>query len=193
MKYPHWEYFLSIEDDLLRCSRYVDFTKSNFGVYSIEFARILMAASSEFDVVAKEICFRIDRDIKPKNINEYHSVISKKYKKFFDVEIIAERFSLNFRPWAAWRKSQTGGVEVPAWWTSYNRVKHQRADYFNEATLESAMYAVSSLLCGLMYLYASEHNKSEIAISPAPLFLEPKWYGWGTPAEINWIFSIPEE
>jgi len=60
----HWNYFLALESDLERVSRYIEFDKANFKTYSIELAHLLLAASSEVDVVAKTLCQRIDSKIK---------------------------------------------------------------------------------------------------------------------------------
>ena len=49
----HWNYFLALDRDLEVVSRYVEFTKPNFNVYSIELAHLLFAAASEVDVIAK--------------------------------------------------------------------------------------------------------------------------------------------
>lgn len=57
---PHWNYFLALEHDLEILSRYVEFEERNFDCFSIESARILLAAASETDVVCKMICKSID-------------------------------------------------------------------------------------------------------------------------------------
>ena len=44
MSLLHWNYFLVIEEDLGRLSRYVEFNLANNKTYSIEMARILMAS-----------------------------------------------------------------------------------------------------------------------------------------------------
>ncbi|MBI1210460.1 MAG: hypothetical protein GC190_03280 [Alphaproteobacteria bacterium] len=46
------ELFLVLEADLERLSRFVEFTPDNYDSYSVETARILMAAAAEVDVVA---------------------------------------------------------------------------------------------------------------------------------------------
>ena len=57
-KHLHWNYFLAVENDVEKLSRYIEFTKDNFKVYSLEMTHLLLAASSEVDVVAKLICER---------------------------------------------------------------------------------------------------------------------------------------
>jgi hypothetical protein len=49
----HWNYFLAIESDLENLSRYIEFIDTNFKTYSIELAHLLLASSSEIDVVLK--------------------------------------------------------------------------------------------------------------------------------------------
>lgn len=36
----HWDYYLSLENDLLNCRRYVEFHDSNTKTYSTEFLQI---------------------------------------------------------------------------------------------------------------------------------------------------------
>lgn len=55
-KLSHWNYFLAVEEDLHRLSRFVEFSADNFETHSLELARILFAASAEVDVVARQLC-----------------------------------------------------------------------------------------------------------------------------------------
>jgi hypothetical protein len=48
---PHWNYFLAIERDLETLARYVEFDPKNFTSFSIEIARLLLAAAAEVDIV----------------------------------------------------------------------------------------------------------------------------------------------
>jgi hypothetical protein len=52
----HWNYFLALEEDIVHLSRYLEPAEANFGAYSLELTRILIAAASEVDVVAKLYC-----------------------------------------------------------------------------------------------------------------------------------------
>ena len=67
----HWNYFLTLEDDIGRLSRYLELTQANFSSYSLELARILFAAASEVDVVSKLLCKKIDADSSANNITKY--------------------------------------------------------------------------------------------------------------------------
>ena len=52
----HWNYFLALESDLAQVSRYIEFDSNNYRTYSIELSHLLLASSSEVDVIAKGIC-----------------------------------------------------------------------------------------------------------------------------------------
>jgi hypothetical protein len=53
MKYPHWQYFISLETSLDETTRYVELSEANYPVFSVEYARILLSTASEVDVVCK--------------------------------------------------------------------------------------------------------------------------------------------
>ena len=57
---PHWSYYMSLEDDLIETSRYVEICEDNFDTYSTRFTRLMLSAASEVDVVAKILCGQID-------------------------------------------------------------------------------------------------------------------------------------
>ena len=52
----HWNYFLALEADVCKLSRYIELQKDNYETYSIELVRILFAACSEIEVVMKLLC-----------------------------------------------------------------------------------------------------------------------------------------
>jgi hypothetical protein len=165
----HWNYFLALEKDLEAVSRYIEFCPDNLKTYSIELAHLLLSAASEVDTLVKCICGILDPNAKPENINHYRSIIkaaeeSETYG--FDISgrkdpIVAEehkhrlsalkvyvpRYGLEFVPWDSWAKDKN-----PDWWHSYNKVKHERNRYFNEATLGNALQALAALLA-VNYLY----------------------------------------
>jgi len=56
----YWDYYIELEDELLRTRRYVAFSESNFNTYSIEFLKLYEAACSEVDVLLKVLAKRKD-------------------------------------------------------------------------------------------------------------------------------------
>ena len=155
----HWNYFLALERDLQAVSRYIEFCQPNMQVFSIELAHLLFAAASEVDTVAKCVCQLLDPKAECENINHYRSIIQKaedeqEYAstpgavmldihkhKISTLQVIIPHCSIEFIPWESWAKDTN-----PDWWHSYNKVKHQRNDHFNEATLHNSIYALGALL-----------------------------------------------
>src|SRR4051812_7610498 len=119
MAFPHWEYFLTLDDDLARVSRYIEFAPGNFKTYSIELVRLILAAGSETDVVAKSLCRTLNPNGTFKNIDQYRVEIMKHYPRFPTLKVRLPRLGLGLRPWASWSKGQN-----PAWWHSHTNVKH---------------------------------------------------------------------
>lgn len=145
----NWNFFISLEHDLEEISRYIEFSENNFQTYSIELARLLLAASSEVDVVAKQLCKLLDPESTANDICNYRKVIISKCPNFPDEIIFIERYGLSSQPWLNWAKDMS-----PDWWKSYNNVKHQRDSYYPEANLKNAIDALGALLILLFYYYS---------------------------------------
>ncbi|BBE11033.1 hypothetical protein HH1059_11000 [Halorhodospira halochloris] len=73
----HWNYYIALEQDLAKLSRYIEFTEGNFSTYSIELAHLLLAASSEVDVVMKELCSILSPNDRRRNIGDYKRVVER--------------------------------------------------------------------------------------------------------------------
>jgi hypothetical protein len=139
----HWNYFLALERDLESASRYVEFCDANYEVYSIEFAHLLFAAASEVDVVAKLLCERFASGLPAENIIQYrtHIIASNALPDLLKSEVFIPRYGVRLTPWVDWKQNSP-----PIWWTSYNKVKHERDVHFAKATLKNALNALAALL-----------------------------------------------
>lgn len=154
----HWNYFIALERDLEVVSRYVEFCEQNYSVYSIEFARLLFAAASEVDAVAKLLCERL-RPADPRgNINEYRAALLAALPELPRTEVFVPRYGLTFKPWENW-----AGPDNPLWWRGYNQVKHQRDLYFNQATFKNALNSL-----GALFILNFHHYRFELAAAGAP-------------------------
>jgi len=153
----HWNYFLALEKDVEILSRYIEFNSDNFNTYSIELAHLLLAASSEIDVVLKTLCKMFDSSKKPNNINGYRKIIPVCIKDFARDKVKIDRFGLVLNPWENWLVDKN-----PLWWNSYNNVKHERNNYFSEANLKNSLNAMAALLVCIYHYYkkkfSMEHN-----------------------------------
>ena len=159
----HWNYFVALERDLEAVSRYVEFCDPNFDTFSIELARLLFAAASEVDVVAKLLCENIDPGASRGNINDYKATLLSAIPELPDMEVFVSRYGLSFKPWSNW-----AGATNPDWWRSYNNVKHERNLHFNEATLKNALNALGALMIITFHYYART-----LAVPPSTV-LSPK-------------------
>lgn len=158
----HWNYFLALERDLEILSRYVEFAENNFQVYSIELARLLFAAASEVEVVAKALCIVLEPASNPSNINGYRKILVEKLPDLARTEVFVHRYSLSYAPWSSWVPGEDGN---PAWWRAYNNVKHQRDRHFDQANLQHALNAMGGLLVLMFHLYSRTLGANGVKLS----------------------------
>lgn len=164
---PHWAYYASIEDDLVAASRYVEICDANLDTYSIQFARLLLAAGSEVDVVAKILCAQIDPDAKQRSIDDYRDTIALKFPAIPRLIFGIEWNDVRIAPWASWGEPSPS---TPDWWRAYNNVKHERNSHFKSANLRYTLDAVAGLYCLVRHLEEDRgHPRPErfIKILPA--------------------------
>jgi hypothetical protein len=159
----HWNYFLALEKDMEAISRYIEFCPDNLNTYSLELAHLLLSAASEVDTLAKCVCKILNPKAKPQNINDYRKLIKtgedtepnylaiinahckedpETYKhRISNIKVYIPRYSLAFNPWGSWANGTN-----PDWWSSYNKVKHERNQHYHKANLNNALNALAGLL-----------------------------------------------
>ncbi len=166
----HWNYFLALEKDIEEISRYIEFEEKNFKTYSVQLAHILMAISSEVDVVAKALCKEIDYKLNPTNIGDYRKTIATKFSQMSEEPVNIPRYNLSFKPWESW-----AGDKNPDWWIAYNNVKHNRSAYFDSANLVNVLNAISGLFVMIVYLRKAQiQNRLQPSGNEEPLaYLRP--------------------
>jgi len=147
----HWNYFIALENDLSFLSRFLEITTSNFASYSIELGRILFAAASEVEVVARLYCQKFDNIHVTENIGNYKAIITKQHPDFHAIKVHMPIHGITLNPWNKW-KTET----QPLWWRAYNKAKHERNEHFAEANLKNALNATAALHILLILLYKKE-------------------------------------
>jgi len=172
MELPHWRYFISLEDEIVKISRFVEISKDNYGVYSIELTKLFLSICSEVGVVAKLLCKEVDLSLFNKErgncnptIDTYRTVIRAKFPKFHEAKVKIPFYNLSFMPWEAFKDNTS-----PAWWKQYNGVKHERNLNFKNANLENVLSSMSGLMMLLVYLYDRQ------SVIPLDSPYEPKLY-----------------
>jgi hypothetical protein len=164
----YWQYFVALEADLAATARYVEPTSANMACYSVEFARILLTAGSEVDVLCKVLCQEHKLLVSPVNINGYRAAITKRFPGFTKLEILAPRYGLVRLPWQQWDQNSN-----PNWWRSYNDVKHERQGHFASANLGNALDAMAGLFVLVSYLCEEELRARTALPWPQMLTLDP--------------------
>jgi hypothetical protein len=164
----HWNYYLALEDVMERVSRFIEFSEKNYGVYSIELAHILFTASSEFEIVAKMLCKRVEPSAKPETITDIRKILIRKIPDVAIENVFVDRYCLTLDP----PLEYFAKGKAPRWWASYNAVKHNRNEKFEEATLENALQALASLL--IVAVYYQKAKTSSINFNDATRTLRPE-------------------
>ncbi len=170
MALPYWQFFIALEADLDATNRYVECCEDNFETYSVGYAQIILSAGSEVDVVSKLLCEKAQHLNSAENINDYRMILHSNYTLLHDLEILIPRYNLSFKPWHSW-----GTGENPDWWRFYNKIKHERHNYFKEANLKNALLSVSGLFSLVLYLYRQELRANSLQPWTRLLTLNPNW------------------
>jgi hypothetical protein len=164
----HWNYFLAIEDDLVRLSRFIEFDERNLDCFSIEISRILLASSAEVDVVCKQICKKLNAKSSARTINGYRDEILLAYPAIPHFEVLLPRHGLRLTPWINWSNPRN---EPPIWWIAYNKIKHHRNTEYYRANLRNALNAACGLFVMVLYLYKEKAELGELGPSPQLLYV----------------------
>ncbi len=165
----HWSYFLALEEDLERLSRFVDFS-ANDETYSLEIARLLLSSSSEVDVVLRQLSKIYVEDSLASNINAYFPIVREHTDDFIKFEVTLPRYGLTLQPWSNWEEN-----EPPLWWQAHNKVKHHRHEHFTKASLKNCLIAVAALYISVLYLLKAQGVDEEALQIPRILNVANKY------------------
>ena len=163
---------MALDADVENLSRFIDFNPDNYSAFSIEMAHLMLAAASEADVVAKLVCKKIGAKAKAETITHYRSIIKKAFPQFCAMKVLMPRYGLTLEPWSNWKSNKT-----PEWWKYYNKVKHERDRYFNQANLKHTLNAVAGLYVILLHFYLEEATTGMLIPSPRLFRVEEKYDG----------------
>ena len=168
----YWQYFLALESDFTSTTRFVEVADANMHTYSIEFARLILTAGSEIDVLAKVLCQRHGLVVTPSNIDGYRQAITARFSGFTTLEIRLPRVAMTILPWSDWSSSTN-----PSWWRAYNDIKHERNANFPKASLHNALYCMAGLFT--LVCYCCEREVMGRIAQPWPQFfsLDPALSG----------------
>ena len=181
----YWQYFIALENDFAATTRFVELADANMQTYSIEYARLLLSAGSEIDVLAKVLCQRHGLVPRPRNIDGYRDAIVSRFPGFATLQVRLPRFSRTLLPWADWSHGSN-----PSWWRAYNDVKHERNANFAAASLSNTMNSMAGLFTMLCYCCRAQLWSREAQPWPQIFSLDPALSGVEG-ADLRTGFKIP--
>lgn len=180
----YWSYYRELEDDFLTTRKYVSFVPANYSTFSIEYLKLYQAVCSEIDVLGKSMAHAVNHNFKPNDkrnnilkwwleVQDSYCVSSEQGVSYIgkrSTSKLSEAICLflgaaEIRPWDSFRTesyvASNGSVRVrpvnnstPSWWSSYNKVKHNRISLainedeepnYSKANLGNLIYALSAL------------------------------------------------
>lgn len=154
----HWNYFLSVESELMLCSKYIDFDKRNYLSFSNEFAKIIMLSASEVEAIFIELCNKIAPNTsgKNRNIKDYYKILKENHPDMINCEIEIPSHKLKIKPWEGWSEYSS-----PKWWgKGYNKIKHDRYSHIAQANLINTLNAVGAHFLAILYYHKEFHQQN---------------------------------
>ncbi len=161
----NWYYFRSLSKQLQETEQFVDHSfgangvMSNSETFSNEFAKILMLASSEFEVIAKDLCKEKGVQLRWNGtINTITKEIVSAFPHIGNTSISTPYQTL--QPLKNWKlvqvQNKNGKMEDKVtgiqWWSDHNAIKHNRTSSFHSANLKNCIDALASLMVLELYL-----------------------------------------
>lgn len=177
-KRNNWNYYLLLEEHLLRTDNYVSLCDDNYCTYSLEYYNIYQSACAEIENVMKIVCAYFSEEevdlekINEMNFYELFETICKmnliiadektmRPVKLMDYQCESKYPISTFRPWADLKENEKDGSKYIVWWQQHNKVKHQRTNFlsdigntFSYANLRNTLYSLGALyILNLCFIY----------------------------------------
>ena len=192
---PHWRFYMTLEEDLEKCFRFIPLAQDHHNVYSDEFAKIILLAATEFENTLQEFKFWSqisypENSSISENITGYYIGVTNVFPNIVSMQMIMPRYSLMFSPLSDW-----SNLSGPDWWAKgYNKIKHGRLENPTAPTMIRALKAVGALQVLLLHYYRLRYKKVSIPWMIAsslivPYDVEDQSHG----AFINWVWELPDD
>jgi hypothetical protein len=151
-KARHWRYFLLLESALNDALRVVEPDPVNFATFGLDFARQLVSASSQFEVVARLWCKEQAPEHRISGIGDLYFALQSFRPNIQSAYAAVLWRTEKVHPFEGWERDRP-----PTWWTAYNKVKHDPAQQIRSASLGNVLSSCAAL--GLVTLeYVGEAN-----------------------------------
>lgn len=132
--------------DLYELFNYVEPSDDNLGIYSHRIYELFLRTSTEFESNCKAILHAngYSKPIDNMNIRDFFKIAP--VARLYEYRVVFDRWNSDYEfiPFMDWN---TDCYTPLSWYKSYNEVKHNRYDKFQNANLYNLMNAVAGLLC----------------------------------------------
>jgi hypothetical protein len=170
----YWNYFLSLENELIDIERIIPFDNINSHTFSMHYMKIYFSLCSEIDVILKDFIefngwFSFSKT--DGNFGKYKEIILNQIPNFAN-EVIIFLDKEEIMPFNNWNSNVK-----PTWWDDYNCIKHNRTLKFNgiesykKANQENIINAFCALYQIEMYFYKyiiDKNNNNDKLRMPVP-------------------------
>lgn len=179
----HWKYYLLLEEDFLRTTRYVELDQANFDTFSKEYYKIFMSICMESEALMKAISGIGGNAYS--NIGDFGAGILNKYPGITNKEVNVNYTNIILKPYDGWLAS--AARKTLKWWDAYDDAKHDRVAMDSKANLDNVINALAGLYI-LEYLYLNEivdvENEPNVPDELSRLFTyrddDPDWVAQST-------------
>ena len=171
----HWNYYRYLEENFIESQKFVFLDKLNYKTFSLNYVHQLLSICSEFEAVLKTITKHVEHENQKhysvyKLFNNYLTNLKIKNIEATEITVLLNP-SLIVKPFEYVFNNST--LSDSNWWTSYNKVKHNRLNNLEYANLKNTLYSLSALY----YLniscirYIAQENERDIPDESSKIFL----------------------
>lgn len=146
----YWKKYLYLESRVIETDYYVTISKENFKTFSNVYEELLISICSELESVFREWSGEMSND---SNINSYVKKIIFKSEDNFDKEVSVFLCDLKVKPFSDltfFLKEINDFKYINTknhlyWWYIYNKIKHDKVNYYKFANLENILNSLAAL------------------------------------------------
>lgn len=136
----YWNYYLHLENKIIKTQNYVEWNEQNYGTFSNEFASLIQVTGAELDNFFKAYC-RINR--KDCKITDYADFILNDFPEITGQKVLIRDKGIELQPFNGWDAARAS--QSLEWWQGYNDIKHNRYLNFQKANLKNSLNILGAL------------------------------------------------
>lgn len=146
----YWKKFLYLENRVIETEHYVAFAYENLKTFSNVYEELLISICSELESVFIEWTGKMNDNA---NINTYVKEIIFRKEDDFDKEISVFLSDIKINPFSELKLllcelSEYKRIDTKTylnWWYNYNKIKHDKTNYYKVANLENVLDSLAAL------------------------------------------------